>query len=278
MKKIIATLFLLFGILTLKAQSLVDGFMQGKGHGNVVLSYTYTDYQRFWLGDQLMDAVPVHDEISQNIVSLYANYGICDKLDVLLNVPYIAAKGHGAPDPFTGNTKESGLQDLSLFVKGKVWRAGGLSLLASLGFSTPLSNYEDNSILSIGNQGTTLNGIVLAQYQWSNGLFINGQGGYSIRYHDVPNATLWGAKVGYAGKGFYADAFLSAQVSASDSPDIMPPAVPFNETRVNYTTLGASFYYQALDHAGVSLGFGNYISGRNVGKATYGSLGVVYKF
>ena len=278
MKRFALTIIALLAITAVNAQSLVDGFMQGKGNGNLVVSYTYDTYTKFYNGDELVDKVPAHDHVTQSIVSLYGTYGLADWLDMIVNVPYISAKGHGMPDPFSNETETKGLQDISAFLKGRVVDSGPFSVIAALGFSAPLSDYEANSILSIGNHGSAFDGKALVQYKCDNGLFANAQAGYSIRGNDVPNATLLGVKVGYAGDPFYIDAFLTSQISDPSAPDINPPTVPFNETRVNFSTLGLSAYYSIASSWGITAGTATYLGGRNVGKATYVSGGVVLKW
>ncbi len=286
-KAILTRSFLLMFILSTSgltyAQSLVDGFMKGKGHGSVVVSYSWERYDQFYFADEKRDApAPFGGEITTQSVSLYGAIGISDDLDVVLNVPYVNAQGDaaemaGAPDQSVG-----GLQDLEVALK---WRPlvlesdlGKLSFLASAGFGTPLSDYAANAVLSIGNQATRFDGRLITQYQSSVGIFAELQAGQSFRSNDVPNATLLLAKVGYAGSFFYVDLWSSTQISDSDAPDINPAEVPFNETRVNFTQIGASVYVPIISSLGVSAGVARYVSGRNVGLSTRLSAGVVYNF
>ncbi|WP_143435015.1 hypothetical protein [Hymenobacter roseosalivarius] len=55
-----------------------------------------------------------------------------------------------------------------------------LSATGAVGVSTPLSGYSTNLIYAIDNQSFHLNPSLLLQYQLANGLFDNGQGGYSF--------------------------------------------------------------------------------------------------
>jgi hypothetical protein len=51
---------------------------------------------------------------------LYATYGLSDKLDVVMSLPYIAAEGNASQEQLNNlnysNTR-SGVQDVSLFLK-----------------------------------------------------------------------------------------------------------------------------------------------------------------
>lgn len=260
------------------AQPIVDGFMKGKGHGSLVLSYSWEQYDQFYLGPDKRDAPPPYGgQITTQSISLYGIVGLTDNLDLVANIPYITAKGEGVD---TIDQQVNNLQDASLWLK---WRPlqveageGKLSFLAALGLAAPLSDYAANAVLSIGNHSTRIDGRLITHYQSGSGVFAELQAGYSIRSNEVPNATLLAAKLGYAGAGFYIDLWSETQISDSDAPDI--GMVPFNETRVNYTQIGLNAFVPLSSSFGISAGVGQYVSGRNVGLATRVSGGIVYSF
>lgn len=274
--------FTLFCVSTLLSsvaysQSIVDGFTKGKGNGSLVLSYSWEQYDEFYFADTKMDAPPpLGGEVTTQSVSLFGILGLTDNMDIILNVPYITAQGDGVD---TVDQSVGGLQDASLFLK---WRpisvevgGGNLSFLGALGFATPLSGYEADQVLSIGNQSTRADLRLITHFMSNAGVFGELQAGYSLRSNDVPNATLLSAKVGYATDKFYIDIWSDTQLS-SDAPDI--GEAPFSQTQVNYTQIGASVFVPVASSVGVSVGFGQYISGRNVGLSTRLSGGIVYSF
>ena len=264
------------------AQPITDGFTKGKGNGSLVVSYSWERYDEFYAGANLMEGINTGlrtwgGEITTQSVSLYGTVGLTDELDLIVNVPYIAVQGAGVD---TVSQEDSGLQDASLFIK---WRpllietgGGNLSFLGALGFATPLSDYEEDLPLSIGNQSTRADLRLITHFQSNAGLFGELQAGYSLRSNNVPNATLLSAKIGYAANAFYIDLWSETQISDGDALDI--GQVPFNETRVNYTQVGASLFVPVVSSFGVSAGVGRYVSGRNVGLATRFSGGLVYSF
>lgn len=265
---------------TANSQSLADCFMKGKGNGSLVLSYSREQYDEFYFGTERMDAPPPFGgEITTQSVSLYGIYGLTDNMDIIVNLPFIAAQGANE-EPDAPNQDVDGLQDIAVFLK---WRplyveteSGNFSFLGAAGIATPLSDYEADAVLSIGNRSTRVDGRLMTQYFMNNGLFIDLQAGYSIRSNNVPNATVFAGKIGYAGKNFYVDVWSETQISDSDAPDI--GEAPFNETRVNYTQVGISGYVPITSALGVSVGVGRFVSGRNVGLSTRVSGGLVYSF
>ena len=267
----------LFVSSTAFSQPIVDGFTKGKGNGSLVLSYSWEQYDEFYFADTKMDAPPPWGgQITTQSISLYGILGLTDNIDIILNVPYITAQGDGVD---TVDQDVGGLQDASLFIK---WRpisvetgGGNLSFVGALGLATPLSDYEADQVLSIGNQSTRADLRLITQFMSNSGLFGELQAGYSLRSNDVPNATLLSAKIGYAADKFYVDIWSDTQIS-SDAPDI--GEAPFSETQVNYTQIGASVFVPVASSVGVSVGFGQFISGRNVGLSTRISGGIVYSF
>ncbi len=209
--KLIASLIFVGALATsfAYAQPITDGFMKGKGNGSLVVSYSWERYDEFYAGSTLREGIDTGlrtwgGEITTQSVSLYGTIGLTDNVDIIVNVPYITVQGAGVD---TVSQEDSGLQDASLFVK---WRpllietgGGNLSFLGALGFATPLSDYEEDLPLSIGNQSTRTDLRLITHFQSNAGLFGELQAGYSLRTNDVPNATLLSAKIGYAASAVY---------------------------------------------------------------------------
>lgn len=295
---------LLFGTILLagtassaQAQSLVSGFMSGKGHGSVVVSGTTERYETVYLAPEKIDGVPIFQEVRVNSVNLYATYGLSDKVDAIISLPYIQSKGKAMgtvindldalySDAGYTNVRQ-GLQDITGLLKFKTYsrEIGGsiLDLLGVVSFSTPVSNYQTNTgygyIIAIGNRATKYSAAGVAHLKTSSGVFATGQVGYSLRTGLVPNALVGEAKVGYAGPKTYIEGSASFQES-NGGTDISQEGFNgfFPSTRVNFIRLGASFYRPLAKGVGVVLGASTYVAGRNIGKSTGYSAGLSYNF
>lgn len=278
----------------LKAQGPVDGFFDKKGNASITLSYTYGNYDEFYVGGQKVIGVPELNEIDQTIYSIYAKYGLADNLSLIANLPYIKAEGKGNPDPVNGTTEQSGFQDASVFIKWapyvKQLEHGSMTYFGALGGLIPLG-YEPNGILSLGTGAPGLDGKLGLQYNNNSGFFGTVIAGYGLRgkanndlngggdKFDAPNVANAVFKLGYAGKYFYVDGWLDAQTSLS-GVDIMGEgfAGNFPETRVGYSRVGANLYVPFTPFIGASAGFGTVIDGRNIGLTTYYSGGITLSF
>ena len=277
--------------------------MTGKGHGSVVISGTTERYESVYLAPTKIDGVPVFREVRVNSVNLYATYGLSDKIDVVVSLPYIQSRGKGADAVIEGlsrgaltadqgytNTRQ-GLQDITGLFKFKSFsREIGSSILDLLGvvsLSTPVSDYQSNAgygyIIAIGNRATKYTAAGVAHLKTSSGVFATGQIGYSLRTGQVPNALVGEAKIGYAGPKTYVEGFASFQES-NGGTDISQAgfgttaAAYFPSTRVNFVRIGASAYRPIANRFGLTLGASTYVAGRNIGKSTGFSAGITYNF
>lgn len=275
-------------VMSAHGQSIVGGFMAGKGHGSVVVSGTTEQYQNVFLVPEKVDGVPIFNEIRVNSLNLYATYGLTSKIDVILTLPYIRSEGQANIRAFTSsnytNSRE-GLQDITGVLKFKSYskEIGNsiVDVLGVIGVSTPASNYKSAKgleyIIAIGNRSTKVAASGLVHVKMASGLFVTGQAGYSLRSIDVPNAFISEGKVGYAGPKTYVDAYVSVQKS-NGGTDVIQPGFDgsFTATRVDYVRIGASAFRPIAKGLGLTLGVSRYVAGRNVGQSTGFSAGIAY--
>ena len=275
---------------TANSQSPISGFMQGKGKGNISVSYSSEKYDKVYLVPQETDGVPVFNEVQLNSTNLYATYGVSDKLDLVLSVPYIQAEGSASQDVLNNlnfSNERSGFQDVSFYLKYNPYYhnfgKSSLRLIGAVGLKTPLSDYRADeglqSIIAIGNRSTTVSGLGLAMFKMDNGVFASGQFGVNLASNDVPNSITSELKLGYAASKFYGDAYIAGQ-KTNGGVDILGEGFQgfFPATTVNYTKVRVNLYTPLYKDFGLAAGASTLVAGRNIGKATgyYGA--VVYKF
>ncbi len=285
----IVALLLLSG-LTSQAQSLSNGFMSGRKHGSVSLSTTQEWYKQVYLVPEKVDRVPIFERIQIQSVNVYANYGLTDKIEAVVSLPYVRSEGH-ANDQVTADlgytNVRQGLQDVTGLLKFKAYStvigSSILNLMGAVSLSTPLSNYKTGQgleyIIAIGNHSTKATTAGIVHLQTASGVFLTGQAGYSLRSGPVPNAFLAETKVGYAGPSVYVDGWATLQKSASGT-DILQPGFDgtFPATKVNFIRVGVSGFRPLAQGFGLVVGASTYVSGRNVGKSTGLTGGLAYNF
>ncbi len=280
------TIFLLFMPLYAFTQSPVNGFMQKKGHGSVVLSHNFESYNSVFLVPKKVEGVPIFNEIKVNSTSVYTTYGLSDKLNLILNVPYIKAEGAASEQVLKNlnyKNAQSGLQDVSVYVKYKALTVESdkrtFSLVGAVGVKTPLGDYTvDNglqTIVAIGNRATSVNALAIGLLRDNSGLFVSGQAGYCLRNKQVPDAVMSELKVGLIKPRFYADVLIANQTSLGGT-DILADGFQgfFPSTKVNYTRIGLNIFVPIYGQFGLCTGGSTYIAGRNLGQSTsvYGGV------
>lgn len=289
-KSYVLILTILCPFLSLKAQSPVNGFMQKKGNGSVVLSHNFESYNSVFLVPEKITGVPIFNKITINSTSVYGTYGLSDKLNIVLNVPYIKAQG-AASEAVLNNLNyrntQSGLQDVSAYLKYKALTVNrekvAFNLIGAVGVKTPLGNYTVDeglqSIVSIGNRATSVNALMIGLLRSNSGLFASGQAGYCLRNGQVPNAFMSEFKAGLIQPHFYFDAFIANQTSLSGT-DILAEGFEgfFPSTKVNYTRIGLNVFVPIYKQFGLCAGSSTYIDGRNLGQSTsyYGAISVSF--
>jgi len=287
---IIAGIFLFQNNLI--GQVVMDGFFPEKGRSTLAIGNTFKSYDKFYRGKTLTPGNPENfGSVSSTITSIYSTYSFSDRFTGIINLPYISIKNeNGILDPFHGESKVSGFQDLSLGAKVKLLeksfsKTSKLTVGGGLVAVFP-GNYEEAGILSLGNGAMAIEGLVLVQYQIHGGLFAELQSGYSLRQNkdfDIPNAFIGEFKLGYAHSKFYVATSIGFQNSAnaidvgSEEFVMRGGAAALPETEVDYTVLNINGYVPfGKTGLGVTGGYGRVLGGRNAGLQNYFTVGIVY--
>lgn len=276
------------------AQTDMDAIMMEKKQFCVGPMFGYSSWKDYWEGTNKRDNANL-GTVSTQTYSIMGNYGITNKINFLLNVPYV--KTNASAGQLHGM---SGLQDISLWIKympvEEESGPGIFSLYTLGGLSFPSSNYvADYLPLSIGLKSTNLSFRLMADYQISNwfatisgtyvsrsNVKIDRTSYYTTELHytnevTMPDAMQFGFRTGIRNEKIIAEALLSNWTTLGGF-DITKNNMPFLSNKMNSTTAGVNFKYNLNKPAGLSLtGGAQYtIAGRNVGQATGFNAGVFY--
>ena len=252
----------------------INGFQPPAGQGDVVPSYSFESYDEFWVGDRKVSD-PGVGETEIRSLSLWAQYGLTDRLALLVNLPYIDADSDGL-----GDFSESGLQDLTVLAKYRFASLAGPaarhSFTAAAGGRTPASDYEDNLPVDIGD-GTS-DFLFRFVYQLEAGRFyFSQQVGYDLRGDDAPDGIPIYTELGFTTGSLTWIGFYS-QLPADGGTDIGDPGFTFPSNKDEYSRAGAKLYAQVGGRWGFSvLGFTT-LDGRNSGETQGFSVGTNVRF
>ena len=244
------------------SQGAIDGYMRGKGNSDLALTYSYESYNRYFFGEEEQQI-----ENSLQSLSLYFTHGFQDSLDLVVSIPFVRT-----------DSLNSSLQDAILAVKFRNRRinyadGSALSVITSAGVSFPLAAYPIDTERPIGVRAVTFMGRLMAQYEFKNGVFLNLQTGYDFRIAPAPLSSIPVIlRMGYAGS-IYFDVWLDYYQTFNARADTQ---ITGGEGSTWLRT-GGTIYYPISPKFGAFVGIAHFLAGRNIGLATRGNVGVVFK-
>lgn len=296
LKTLIALMVCAFSVITVSAQTEMDAIMMNKNQFCNGFMYNYSSWDHYWEGTLRRNNLNLGTVSNQSIM-YGANYGITDKLNIMVMAPYVWTKA-------TAGTLHGlkGIQDISLFVKwkpvSKTFGNSKLSLFTIGGVSTPLSNYVIDFLpLSIGLGSTNLMARGMVDFQYKK-LTVTGSATYIARsnikidrssYYDtelhntnevnMPDVSQYQLRAGYRGRYLIAEALLTNMTTLGGF-DITRNNMPFPSNRMNSTMVGANVKYTLKNFTNLSILAGaNYtVAGRNIGQSTAFNAGFFYAF
>jgi hypothetical protein len=299
-KNIIICVMLLMPFLGM-AQTTEDAIMMSKEQWCNGISYMHSGWKQYWEGTTKRENKNLGTITTQSLM-LMSVYGVSDKLNVLVNVPYVwtsASAGtlHGL----------KGFQDIELDAKYEFYSTklgkGKLSLFGVGGFSTPLSKYENDFLpMSIGLGSTNLSGRLTADFQkgiffvtlsgvyvWRSDVTIDRTSYYTDEIHytnkvDMPNQLNSNLNIGIRKTNLVAEVVLMNMYTIGGF-DIRKNDMPFASNQMNMTSLGAHVKYflpfvrnlEVIGGADFVIDVpGLNIAGRNAGQSQTYTAGLYY--
>lgn len=278
------------------AQTEADAIMIPKNYLCTGVMYGHSSWDHYWEGTFKRDNGNI-GTLTTQMYSLMANYGVSNKLNVLVSLPYVTT--HASAGTLEG---QKGVQDLMASIKYMPVEAqvgkGVISLYAIGGVSVPLSNYVADFLpLSIGMHSTNIMGRAMADYQLSNffatgsaqyvrrsNITIDRSSYYTTEMHytnevKMPNVAVYNFRTGYRSETWIAEAVVDNNTTLGGF-DIRKNDMPFPSNKMNFTSAGVNFKYTFSKPAGLELtAGGDYVlHGRNVGQTTTIHGGIYYLF
>jgi hypothetical protein len=302
MKKLLQLIVPILITVTAQAQTAMDAVMMSKKEICFAFMYEQGNWDQYWEGETLIANANIGD-FTRNTFSTMIVYGVSDKLNVMLTVPYVKTKSTGGQ--LAG---VQGLQDINIGVKYEALKKDfgkhRVSLLGVAQFGTPMTNYlSDYMPYSLGLGTKELAARAIAQYEFNKMIYTRasaayvwrGQtqverpyyynnGSYYTTFMDVPSATNFQAVLG----GWLLKHNLRLEASYTilncvDGDDIRRWSMPQPTNKMEMTQAGffAQYYFKKIEPIkGFSLmaAYGQVLEGRNMGKSTSVSGGITYQF
>ena len=271
----------------LSAQGPLDGYLKGKGVLDFAPSFS-TMSARTFNGAQ---GQVYQEPFKGQMLGLFAEYGLSNNFDVVATAALV----------FT--PAQTGLQDGGVFVKYRplhtpLGKLGKLGIIAGLGATFPLSNYQPTVAGAIGQRAVTVPARFILQYETPFGLFLNLTAGRHWRLDQLRNEDIEAVrslrpdyspvapapfstflcKIGLPAKHYYLDAWVERQLTKGGN-DYQPmlPDLP-QAYGVSYWQFGGTAYYSETGKTGYFFSTGFITKGRNVSQVARITIGMILKF
>ena len=295
-------LMIFMNVAEVSAQTPSDAIMMNQKQSCIALIYDFRTWDQYWEGTELRSNATVATFKRHTIMPMIA-IGLHDRLNLIVMTPWVKT---ASTQPNGGKFEGSkGFQDLSLSLKGEFLKKemgdNLLELFATVGYSTPMTNYlSDYRPYSIGAGTNEWSFRGIGQYKMGNGLYFRGNVSYLLRgttdaerdyYYnngsfytttmDVPSAWYYHAGIGVRlfDNSLKVEVLYEGQTSTSGD-DIRAYNAPQPTNKVDFTMIGANaqYYFKNIKGLGLLVNYGQMLSGRNVGKSTILSGGITYLF
>jgi hypothetical protein len=297
MKKNLITLVLYTSIAAcLHAQTIDDGVMIKKDNLFAGSSYSHDSWDQYWQGTLKRLNGNLGTVTTQtNLFS--GNFGITDRLNVIGMMPYVRTEA--SQGVLRGI---SGFQDLTLAAKYALIdtrvKMGSVRIITVVAGAFPVTDYESDFLpLSIGNHSKRISARGTLNFHANRGWYLNGSSAYTWRsdvtldrpYYftdgqlhltnvvDMPGVFDYVLSGGYFKHGVMTTLSL-AQQRTQGGGDVRRQDMPFISHRMNFSKLGAMAMVPIPKLRNLAFQFGyNYVlEGRNVGRASTFSTGLMY--
>lgn len=284
------------------AQTPTDGIMMKQRESCFALIYDHGTFNQYWEGTNLRENQTIATVTRTTVLPMIA-IGILDRLNLIISTPYIKTE---SSEPNGGKFAGArGFQDLGFALKAEAVNRqvgkGKLSALATLGYSTPMTNYlSDYMPYSLGFGANEFNARGIVQYRMDNGIYVRatvahlwrGQtkaerdyyynnGSYYTPWMDVPNAWNFGGVAGvwFLENSLRVEASYNALASSSgDDIRKYNAAQPTNKVEFGQMGFTSQYFFKKIKGLGALAYYNQMVSGRNAPKLGNLGLGITYQF
>lgn len=284
------------------AQTPTDAIMMKQREFCAALIYDHGTFDQYYEGTDLRVNGTIETVTRTTALAMLA-VGLHDKLNLIVAAPYVKTESN---EPNGGHFNGAkGFQDISFNLKGELVNMqlgkGKLAALATVGYSTPMTNYlSDYMPYSLGFGANELSVRAIGQYRLDMGVYARatvsylwrGQtkaerdyyynnGSYYTAWMDVPNA--WHVNV--VGGIWLLQNSLKLEagytmLNSTSGDDIRKynAAQPTNKVEFGQLGFTTQYYFKAVKGLGVLAYYSQVVSGRNAAKIQNIGGGLTYQF
>ena len=283
--------------ISLPAQSPEDALAMPRRALGVGVVFSSDRWNEYWEGTLRRTNDNIGTLTTQTVTSVVA-YGVTDRLGVAAMLPYVTTRA--SQGTLQGM---SGVQDLSLTARFRLLTTpfterAVISAIVAGTAAIPATQYTpDFQPLAIGSASRRVSGRFALDVQSNSWWFVTGSTGYTWRgnvhldrsaYYtngqlyltnevEMPDVADYAVSVGYRAGRLCIPISLMRQRTRGGG-DIRRQDMPFVSNRMDFSKIGGTVMYSLPipKRTTIQLGTARTLSGRNVGRSTTVTAGVLY--
>ena len=280
-------LFIPYGLIVIvfMTQSAFSGpWPRKQGTGFVQVGFSTIGYNKVY--DDRGTKNPIYTDVRDNVVQVYADYGLTDLATVTASIPFkflSATPSQLALSPVATKVTNSGIGDIDLLLRYTWFVVDGQAFSSEVLFALPIGDDTDPNGLWIGDgEFNTAFRLSVGKSFHPEPYFITADVAYNIRGKDFSDEVLYNIELGY---GFLENRLLlilllSGKESASTVPsrNVTAAALGFSTNNQEYTAIIPKVLYKLNEQFGISASFATATHGRNIAGGFVFAGGVFYAF
>jgi len=255
-----------------------------QGAGFVQLGFSTIGYNKVY--DDSGEKTPIFTNVRDNVLQLYADYGLTDLATVTASVPFkflSATPSQLALSPVATKVTNSGIGDIDLLLRYNWFVVEGYAFSSEILFGLPTGSDNDPNGLWLGDgEFNTAFRLSVGKSFHPQSYFISADLAYNIRGGEFSDEVWYNIEFGY---GFFEHRLLlilllSGKESASTVPsrNITAASLGFSTNNQEYTAIIPKLLFKIDDRLGVSASFGTATHGRNIAGGFVFAGGIFYSF
>lgn len=277
-----------------RSQTIDDGLMVPSKALFTGVLYGHGNWTEYWEGESKRENGNVGD-VSTDAVVWMGNYGLTSRINLIAMLPYVSTEAsagtiHG----------QSGVQDLTLAAKGRLFTKGGFDGFAVVSYGFPVTDYTPDLLpLSIGLHSERFSTRLTSQYRFGPGLFADATAAYTWRgnvtldrsaYYtngqlflsdevEMPDVFDYTVRAGFMNRSWMIPVSFYQQTTRGGA-DIRRQDMPFVSNKMDFSSLELMVMYTLPRPADLALraSVTKTLTGRNVGDSTAFGAGLMYTF
>lgn len=285
MKKYFLLIFNFLSLFIL-AQGPIDGYLKGEGNLDMAVGMNFSRSKDYYGVNNQVYNLPY----SADMISIFGQYGITEKVDAVVTIPYIFGQF------------ENKFQDMGLFFKYRPIykefnKKGKIGTILSGGYTFPMSDYTPDVTGALGQRAQIFPLRLVSQVELYSGFFFNLTGTYNVRVDKLSqetidyteelnpdfilaepeNSAVFLMRAGMATTHHFFEFILEYQKTFGGVDFELGIVQPSQLYGVDYLKLGATYYY-GFESNGIALNASFIPSGRNIGNIFSLSISFILKF